>query len=143
MKNQVRFALLLTLVAALAVATVGAAQGWAVYSGRFTLPYDVQWGTAVLPAGEYSLAMDTMNGPLSVRDASGRTRALLYGSREYPKANQPTALFVTIAGKSRMVRSLNCPAWGANLVFKAVTQEERERLADLHTETIQVRLASR
>lgn len=143
MRNQVRVALLLTIVAVLAVAALGAAESGAVYSGKFTLPYDVQWGKAVLPAGEYSLAMDTMTGPLAVRDAAGRTRALFYGSREHAKADQPTGLLVTIAGTSRTVRALNCPVWGANLVFKAVTREERERLADLRSETIPVRLASR
>ena len=143
MKHQVRFAILLTLALVVAVAVTTTAQGSA-YNGKFSLPYEVQWGRAVLPAGDYSLAMDSITGPLSVRDASGRTRALLFGSHGFPKAGQPTALLVTIAGNSRVVRSFNCPAWGTNLIYKAVTQEERERLADgVRTETIQVRLASR
>jgi hypothetical protein len=143
MKNRVRFVMLLTLAVVVALAATGTAQG-TVYSGKFTLPYEVQWGRAVLPAGEYSLAMDTIKGPLSVRDASGRTRALVFGSRGFPKAEQPTALLVTVSGNSRVVRSLNCPAWGANLVYKEFTQEERERLASgVGTETIPVRLARR
>lgn len=143
MKHQVRFVMLLTLAVVVAIAATGAAQG-AAYNGKFTLPHEVQWGRALLPAGEYSLAMDSIKGPLSVRDASGRTRALLFGSNGFPKADQPTALLITVAGNSRVVRSFNCPAWGTNQIYKAFTQEERDRLADgVSTETIPVRLASR
>jgi hypothetical protein len=142
MKNKVRFVMLLTLAVVVALAATSSAQG--AYRAKFTLPYEVQWGRAVLPAGEYSLAMDSIRGPISVTDASGRTRALLFGSNDQPKAEQPTALLVMITGKVRVVRSFNCPAWGANLVYKAFTQEERAQLADgVRTETVQVRLASR
>jgi hypothetical protein len=142
MKHQARFVMLLTLAVVVAFAATGTAQG--AYSGTFTLPYEVQWGRAVLPAGDYSLAMDSIKGPLSVRDASGRTRALLFGSNAFPKADQPTALLVTVVGHNRVVRSFNCPAWGTNQIYKPFTQEERDRLADgVRAETIPVRLASR
>ena len=42
--------------------SAGAAQAQA-YTGKFTLPFTVRWGGAVLPAGGYSLAMDSITGP--------------------------------------------------------------------------------
>jgi hypothetical protein len=37
------------------------------YTGKFTLPVPTQWESAVLPAGEYSLAFEGVTRPLIVR----------------------------------------------------------------------------
>ena len=122
----------------------GAAQAGSVYGGKFTLPYEVRWGGATLPAGEYTLAMDSLKGPLNVIDASGRVRALVYGVQDPPTKTQPTALLVTHDGGQRTVRSLNCPPWGRKFVFKAFTRAERDLLASgERMETVPVRMASR
>jgi hypothetical protein len=122
----------------------GAAQAGAGYSGKFTLRYEVRWGGAVLPAGEYSLAMDSIKGPLNVIDASGRILALVSGFPDYPTNAQPTSLLVTRDGAQRIVRSFNCPLWGHKFVYKPFTRAERDLVANgERTETIAVRMASR
>jgi hypothetical protein len=122
----------------------GAAQAQSNYSGAFTLPYEVRWGGATLPAGEYLLAMDSIKGPLSVVDAAGRTRVLVYGYPDAPTSAQPTSLLVTRDGAERTVRSFNCPRWGRKFVYKPFTRAERDLLADgERAETVAVRMASR
>jgi hypothetical protein len=121
----------------------GAAQAQS-YSAKFTLPHDVRWGGAALPAGEYTIAMDTVAGPLRVIDASGRARALLYGSKESPLKTQPASLLVTRDGAERTVRAFNCPQWDLNFVYKPFTRAERDLIANgERAETIAVRMASR
>jgi len=143
MKKSASLARRFALALVLAGLSAGAAQAQS-YSGKFTLPHEARWGGAALPAGEYSLAMDTIKGPLSVIDSSGRVRVLVYGSSEYAEKGQPTALLVTRDGAARTVRSLNCPEWGRRFVYKPFTRAERALIAsDQQVETVAVRMASR
>jgi hypothetical protein len=143
MKKSVCLARRFALAVVLGGLFAGAAQAQS-YSGKFTLAHEARWGGAALPAGEYSLAMDSIKGPLRVIDGSGQIRALVYGSPEYPRNGQPTALLVTRDGAERTVRALNCPAWGHNFVYKPFTRAERDLLANgERLETVAVRMASR
>jgi hypothetical protein len=144
MKTPLRRACRFALAVLFGGLAAGAAHAGDYYSGNVTFPYEVRWGGAALPAGEYTLAMDTIAGPLRVIDASGRVRALLYGSREQPRRTQPSSLLVTSDGAGRIVRSLNCPAWGVNLVYKPFTRAERTLLAyGGRADRLAVRMASR
>jgi hypothetical protein len=144
MRELVRLARRSALAVVVGGLLAGAAQAGSAYGGKFTLPYEVRWGSATLPAGDYSLSMDSIKGPLQVIDASGRVRALVYGVQDPPTKSQPTALLVTRDGAQRTVRSLNCPLWGRKLVFKAFTRAERDLLASgERVETVPVRMASR
>ena len=135
-----RFALAVTL----GILTAGVVHGAAAFSGKVTFPHEVRWGAAVLPAGDYTLAMSSVAGPLRVIDESGRIRALLYGLQEQPRATQPSSLLVTTDGTGWVVRSFNCPAWGMSLVYKPITRTERTLLADSgHTVRVPIRMASR
>jgi hypothetical protein len=114
------------------------------YSGSVTLPFEVRWGGAVIPAGEYSLSMDSARGALRVIDGSGRTRALLFSSLDDARGTQPTALLITSDGTQRTVRSFNCPEWGFNFVYRPLTRAERNLIAlGEPVEAIGVRMASR
>jgi hypothetical protein len=143
MKKSVCLALRFALAVVLGGLSAGAAQAQS-YSGKFTLAHEARWGGAALPAGEYSLAMASIKGPISVIDPSGRTRVLAYGSPEYPGKGQPTALLVTGDGADRTVRSLNCPEWGHKFVYKPFTRAERDTLANgERVERVPVKMASR
>jgi hypothetical protein len=132
-------------VIALALATVATpARAQAAYRGSLTLPFEVQWGRAVLPAGEYTLALTSISQPMRVIDDGGRTRAFVYGSVERPRVGQGTFLLVTRDGSKRTVRSLNCPEWGVDLVYRPFTRAERDLLASgRQEENLAVRVASR
>jgi hypothetical protein len=135
-----RFALA-TILAGL---SVGAAQAQSYYSARFTLPFEVHWGAATLPAGEYSLAMSSIEGPLNVSDAQGRIRVRVYGTPDSPTRTQPTSLLITRDGADRVVRSFNCQEWGRKFVYLPITRAEQDLLASgERVETVTVRMASR
>jgi hypothetical protein len=142
MKSPVRFARRFALAVVLVGLSAAAAQAQS-YKGRFTLPNETRWNGATLPAGDYSLAMNTVEGPLRVIDSSGQIRVLAYALVEDLGNGQPTALLVTRDGPVRTVRSLNCPAWGHKLVFKPLTRAERALIAEREqVETVPVRMAS-
>ena len=143
MRESVRLMRGIALAIVLGGLSAGAAQAQS-YGGSFTLPYEVRWSGATLPAGEYKLAMDSLDRPLSVIDASGRLRALVSGMPDAPRKGQQTSLLITRDGAERTVRSLNCPHWGRNYVFKPFTRAERSLLASgERTESVPVRMASR
>ncbi len=126
----------------LAIAAPSSAQS--PYAGKVKLPFDVQWGRASLAAGEYTLVLRSIGRPMAVVDDTGRTRALVYGSAESPRTSQGASLLVTQDGGRRWVRSLNCPEWGVNFVYKPFTRAERDLLASgRQVEQLPVRLASR
>jgi hypothetical protein len=134
----------LALAVVLAGLTAVAADAGAPFNGEITLPHEVRWGAAVLPAGDYTLAMSSGQGPLRVIDDSGRIRALLYGSQEHPRATQPASILVTSDGSEWVVRSFNCPAWGMNLVYKPFTRAEQSLIAEGdRTLYLPVRMAAR
>ena len=129
---------------AVAFGPTGPAGAQTPYTAKVKLPHEVHWGKAVLPAGEYTLAMSSINRPLSIVDEAGRTRAFVYGAQERSRAAQPAALLVTNDGRARTVRSLNCPEWGVNIVYRPFTRAERQLLASGDAvERVGVRLASR
>jgi hypothetical protein len=96
------------------------------FEGKFTLPYEVQWNHAVLPAGEYSIEVDAKGMPAVVH--STRTGNSAYTTAPIPADLEKGAacLTVTIQGNERRVRSVNLPQIGKSLVFEPLTAKERE-----------------
>jgi hypothetical protein len=120
--------------------SAGAAQ--AQYHATFTLPHGVRWSGVMLPAGEYRLATDRIERPMSVIDGSGRVRALVLGWPDTPRKGQPASLLITRDGAERTVRSLTC--WGHTFVYRPFTRAERDLLANgERAEAVPVRMASR
>lgn len=144
MENSVRLVRRFAVAAALAGLVAGTAQAGPAYGGKVTLPNDVLWGGSLVPAGEYTLVMDTIAGPLQVIDPSGRVRALVSAFPDVVTSTQPTALLITRDGPQRTVRSFNCPPWGHKFVYKPFTRAERDLIArGDQLEMVAVRMASR
>jgi len=143
MEDYARLARGFALAIVIGGLSAGAAQAQG-YAARVTLPNEVRWASAVLPAGNYSLSMDSIKGPLTVYDTSGRVRARVYGVLEDPLKAKPAALLVTRDGNERTVRSFNCPGWGIEILYKPFTRAEMAKLAEGgQTESVAVRTASR
>ncbi len=86
----------------------GAASAQTAY-GRFRLPQPVQWGKALLPAGEYEFTVSStsMTGVIAVRSRDQKTSAFVIPveiARLGTKA--PSALIIDIRGNQWTVRSL-------------------------------------
>jgi hypothetical protein len=115
------------LLATCAFAAAANAQTLAV---KFTLPFEVQWGRNVLPAGEYSISMDSSANVALVRSANGNTVGFTPIPITATSHSGNTALFVMVRGNERLVRSLNLPARGISLVYPPTTSAQREMLAN-------------
>lgn len=140
--NLMRHSTPLKLVLGLLMATcvyAAAASPQPSFVGKFTLPYEVQWNHSVLPAGEYSIEVDTQGMPAVLRSTS--TGKAVYTSipTHANIENGPSALTITNKGNERRVRSVNLPAIGMSLVFDPLTKTEREMFAKAgHIDTLPV-----
>jgi hypothetical protein len=135
-KVQLFVAVILTAGLCVAWANAQSGSGFLIYSGNFTLPHEVHWGKAVLPAGEYSIRMDSSRSPALVRSKDGKTTAFTPMPITNDGNKGPAALLIAARGDDREVLYLNLPAIGSSLVYKRLTQAEREVTAKM--EQVQV-----
>ena len=96
---------------------------------RFTLPFEVYWGTMLVPAGQYTILMDNEHPAALVRSADGKTQFFTPIPITNHRAEGPAALLVVVRGSERMVRSLNLPKNNLCLTYRPTTSAEREILA--------------
>ena len=115
------------LIATLAFGAAAKAQP--VYEGKFVLPHEVRWNHAVLPAGEYSIQIDSTREPVVLRSAS--TNESYYASVPIMADTEKGAarLNITNLGNESRVRSMNVPQIGKTLIFDPLTATEKEMLA--------------
>jgi hypothetical protein len=117
-------------VVLLATCAFAAAANADTFLGRFTLPFEVHWGKSVLPAGNYTISMDSSTDVALVRSANGKAMGYTPIPIKTSSGKGATALFVVVHGNERMVRSLNLPASGVSLIYQPATSSERETLAN-------------
>ncbi len=122
---QVRV-LAVVLLATFAFAAAANAQTMAI---RFNLPFEVHWGKNLLPAGEYSVTMDSSADVALVRSRNGKTAFFAPIPIKVSNHTGNTALYVMVRGNERRVRSLNLPLRGISLIYQPTTKAERETLA--------------
>ena len=98
------------LLAACFLAT--AAHARALLTGTFTLTNNVHWGEAVLPPGEYSLALERETQTIIVRDvATDKVVAREFARSDYQKVSD-SQLLIRVQGKHRAVYSVQVAGWG-------------------------------
>jgi hypothetical protein len=119
------------MLAILALAMCGftAAANAQSVTGRFTLPYEVHWGTATLPAGEYMITMDSLHTATLVQSVSNSQSFFTHMPTINDSTKRPTSLVITSSRGERRVRSLNLPQYGKSLIYEPLTKAEREQLA--------------
>lgn len=140
MKN---FRNLLLLLSILTGAVAANAQD--AFDGKFQLSSAVRWGRAVLPAGEYSFALESTERPLLVQIfRADRNGGAMVMARTFEDARPGASyLFITEDGSKRTVRSLNLPQLKMSLIFEPLTRRERETLYASHSHTVPVQLAKK
>ena len=128
--STVRFLMLGLLVSLL---WAGLANAAPLY-GRFTLPYEVRWSQAVLPAGDYLLGLQEFGGRVFVliRDAkSGKDIALLapLGTSD---AKGTSALLIADEGNQRVVHSLRLAKLGKVFIYEPALARGPEDIREAH-----------
>jgi hypothetical protein len=119
------------VVAALAAGSVARTASAQVLKGRFTLPYEVHWGKAVLSAGTYSITMDSVRGPALVTTIDGRGRCLVRAAVvDSATDGLATGLLITRNEGERTVRSLNWHEGGRKFVYLPIKKAKRELIAE-------------
>jgi hypothetical protein len=98
-------------------------------AAKFTLPFEVHWGKAVLPAGQYTISMDSLAEVALIRSANGKAVGFTPIPTRASSDKGAAALFVMVRGHERQVRSLNLPGRGVSLIYQPTTNAEREMLA--------------
>ena len=117
----------LAVAAAIAICLSVSSASAQSLKGSFTLPYEVHWGKAVLPAGPYTITFDSLRGPAIVRTSTGEGRALLTPvTTDKAMNDQPSALLITRIENEHVVRYLNLREANVSFVYRPFTKSERK-----------------
>src|SRR5260370_9369162 len=76
-------------------------------AAKFTLPFETHWGKNVLPAGEYTITMDSLADVALVRSAKGKTIGFTPIPIRAKSHEGGTALLLMVRGDERRTRFLN------------------------------------
>jgi hypothetical protein len=130
--NNTRHSITAKLILGVLFATCAftvAANAQPSFEGKFTLPYEVHWNHAVLPAGEYSIRVDAKGMPAVVQSTNTGESVNTYTPIVTDLEKGFARLTITIRGNERRVRSMNLPGVGKSLIFDPLTKTEREMFA--------------
>jgi len=121
-----RILLLAGLAAGLSASLAHAQQ----YEGKFTLPFEAHWGTAVLPAGDYTFRVNANEDPYMVSVSQERQIVALIltsGATKGEVAGSSALIAVRNAGNYR-IRALRLAEAGVVLEYSP-PKAERQLLA--------------
>ena len=106
----------LGLIAICASASSASAQN--AFQGKFTLPNDVRWANATLPAGDYTFSLTTMSGKVFLQGPNGGAFIL---TSVIDKRNEGGSSKLTIEhrGGISFVRSMYLADLGVELTYRA------------------------
>jgi hypothetical protein len=135
MKNIRNFVVLFSLVAG----AVGANAQTALH-GAFQLTSEARWGKAVLPPGQYAFTITSVQSPIVIRSVDGKASAMMVAESSVNAASGGSYILITGSGPDRIVRSMNLPQLGRSLVFKPLTERDRETLYASVSQSVPVHL---
>lgn len=138
MKNLRNFVVLFSIVAGAV-----AANAQTTFHGTFQLTSQVRWGKAVLPAGEYTFTMNSVQSPLVIQSVNGKASAMASAISSVDAAPGGSYILITGSGAERTVRSMNLPQFHRSLLFRPLTEREQETLYAHASETVPVQIAKK
>jgi hypothetical protein len=92
------------------------------FGGQFTLPFEIQWGETAIPAGDYTLILDTAVNPymVTVREKLKDNvvmRITTVGRNAWSPSDNRSALVLVRTGGKGAVRSLRLSTPGVELNY--------------------------
>ena len=116
------------------------------FEGKFTLPYEVRWGRATLPAGDYQLVFvdNTLDTLLAIRDAKTLRWAAFEPVDIREESHQgASALLVGTHGKQHIVYSLTIAELGESFVYARPPAHKSEFEEAGNSQTVPVTVAKK
>ncbi|MBZ5657262.1 MAG: hypothetical protein LAO56_18500 [Acidobacteriia bacterium] len=113
----------------------GMANAAPLYRGKFTLPCEVRWGQAVLPAGEYLLRFQDIGTRVFVviRDVKSGKEVALPAPLASSDVKGTSALLIASEGSQRVVHSLRLGEVGEVFVYEAALVRAAGDAREAHT----------
>jgi hypothetical protein len=120
LKKNLSTVQLLTLGLLVSFLWAGVANAAPLYRGRFSLPYEVRWGQAVLPAGEYLLRFVDVQTRVFVviQDAKSGKDVAYLAAVTNGEAKGTSALLIAEGGDQRVVHSLRLAELGEVFIYE-------------------------
>ena len=109
-----------------ALATSGKAQN--AYQGKFTLPFETHWGSATLPAGDYTFSLASASAPCTLYIHGQAGNAIIMASAHDQKvvAGHAQLNLVEIAGVQN-VETFEAPELGLTFSYDTPKQKHMGR----------------
>ena len=129
--NWARHLKLLTKVGAAALAlaalaTSGKAQN--AYAGKFTLPFETRWGSATLPAGDYTFVMSSSSTNYRLFIRGPQVNAIIQATSIDDRAVSAHAqLNLVDIADVQTVQSFDAPELGRTFIYSAPAQKHMGR----------------
>jgi hypothetical protein len=115
------------------------------FQGKFTLPYEVHWGNALLPAGDYVFGFTQSQTPANIWIRDAKTlRSVAFeptGIRQDGKGD--SALLVSVRGRQHVVCSLTIAEIGETFVYQCPSARGHETEEVRQTQTVPILLAQK
>jgi hypothetical protein len=119
--------LFLVVASAFVFAAVANAQD---YKGRFTLPFEAQWGTTTLAAGDYAFTLGSLREPTIAKIQQGKRNIALVMSQGHDRGDsKASALIVSRSGGHARIHALHLAELGWDLFYGAPKAEGQEMVS--------------
>jgi hypothetical protein len=129
---------LLTKVGAVALALAALATGGNaqnVYQGKFTLPFETHWGSATLPAGDYTFVMSSASSHYRLYIRGAQVNAIIMAASINDKAASGHAqLNLVDIADVQTVQTFDAPELGRTFVYFTPAQN-RTGYKEAHQKT--------
>ena len=143
--NRILTIVAIALIAACVSATPAAAQG--VFHGNFTLPNDVRWGDAMLPAGDYTFSLQSSGLPAQIILRGPNGGAFIVTSATNRRdSGDSSNLTVERRGGTRFVSEMYLADLQLHLRYQAPALPKNERLlaqGPVSTEQVLIAMAKK
>jgi hypothetical protein len=119
--SRIKYLALALLATCLSAGVASAQQYPAVYHGKFILPFEAQWGSVSLPAGEYTFTLDSTTLPafVTVRGDSRGSQPLKIMAQAISQqsSSYQSALVVVRSSGRGVVRNLHLAELGMDFEY--------------------------
>ena len=116
----------LGLIAVCASASAASAQS--IFKGKFTLPENVQWGNASLPAGDYTFSLKSASVPAQIFLQGPNGGAfIMTGSIDKRDEGESSNLTIERRGESHFVHTMYLADLGLELRYRVPSIPKNER----------------